>query len=53
MKKCVYCKREVTQDSVIDFCEGCGRAAFGDRLFETILENMKMAHERGDLEQSR
>lgn len=35
----------------MDFCERCGRGAFGDRLFSTIVQNMKEASRRGDLEQ--
>ncbi|MEK6914030.1 MAG: hypothetical protein AABW83_00090 [Nanoarchaeota archaeon] len=51
MKKCIYCKCELSDDSVIDFCRRCGIGAFGERLFTTILQNMKEASGRGDLEQ--
>ena len=49
MKKCIYCKAEISEKSVIDFCEACGRKAFGDKLYHTIVQNMKEAGDRGDL----
>ena len=51
MKKCIYCKCEVTENSVIDFCDRCGRGVFGDKMFEAIVSNMEEARDRGDLEQ--
>jgi rRNA maturation endonuclease Nob1 len=53
MKKCIYCKCEISEKSIIDFCESCGRKAFGDKLFHTIVQNMREASARGDLEQGR
>ena len=53
MKKCIYCKCELRDDSIIDFCQRCGVGAFGERLFATILQNMNEANGRGDLEQGR
>lgn len=52
MKKCIYCKIELSDSSVIDFCERCGKAVFGDRMFKTIVNNMMEAEKRGDLFQS-
>tara|TARA_Y100000034_G_C6894737_1_gene412313 strand:- start:1725 stop:1886 length:162 start_codon:yes stop_codon:yes gene_type:complete len=49
VKKCIYCECELSDSSVIDFCERCGRGAFGDRMFKTILSNMEQAEKRGDL----
>lgn len=51
MKKCIYCKSEINDESVIDFCERCGKGVFGDRMFNAILHNMKEAGKRGDLDQ--
>ena len=51
MKKCLYCKSPVVDDSVIDFCERCGKRVFGDKMFSAILNNMQEAKQRGDLEQ--
>lgn len=53
MKKCIYCKCEVADNSVIDFCGRCGRGVFGDKMFEAIVANMEEARDRGDLEQGR
>jgi hypothetical protein len=51
VKKCIYCKCEVADKSVIDFCERCGKGVFGDRMFEAIVSNMEEAQDRGDLDQ--
>jgi rRNA maturation endonuclease Nob1 len=48
MKKCIYCKKEVPDESLIDFCESCGLRVWGDRMFNAILQNMKEAKSRGD-----
>lgn len=51
MKKCIYCRGDISDDSVIDFCERCGKGVFGDKMFRAILGNMQEAKQRGDLEQ--
>ena len=48
-KKCIYCKCEIPQDSVIDFCERCGKGVWGEKMFNAIVKNMEEANERGDL----
>lgn len=49
MKKCIYCKKEVHEESVIDFCESCGRRVWGDKMLSVIIQNMEEAKKRGDL----
>jgi len=49
MKKCIYCKSEINDESVIDFCERCGKGVWGDRMFKTIVENMEKARDNGSL----
>ncbi len=51
MKKCVYCNCYLSNESLIDFCETCGKRSFGDKIFHTIIQNMREANIRGDLEQ--
>tara|TARA_Y100000310_G_scaffold69026_1_gene64377 strand:+ start:5754 stop:5915 length:162 start_codon:yes stop_codon:yes gene_type:complete len=51
VKTCIYCKCEISNESVIDFCERCGCGAFGEKMFRAIVSNMKMAEKRGDLSQ--
>jgi hypothetical protein len=51
MKKCMYCKCDVDDSSLIDFCERCGKGVFGERMFDAILQNMRDANNRGDLDQ--
>jgi len=53
MKKCIYCKTDVAEESIIDFCERCGKGAFGEKMFNAIIQNMEEANERGDLDQGR
>ncbi len=48
-KKCIYCSKEVPEESVIDFCASCGKSVWGDKMFNAILKNMEDARARGDL----
>ncbi len=50
-KKCIYCKKEISDESVIDFCERCGVGVWGEKMFNTILKNMEDARDRGDINQ--
>jgi len=52
MKKCIYCKCDVSEESIVDFCEGCGKGAFGEKMFNAIIQNMRDAGIRGDLDQN-
>jgi len=51
VKKCIYCGREVHEESVIDFCEKCGCEHFGEKMFKAIIKNMEEARKKGDLNQ--
>jgi len=51
VKKCIYCKCDVDEASVIDFCDRCGVGVFGEKMFKAIVSNMQMAEKRGDLHQ--
>jgi len=53
MKKCIYCKCDLSDENIVDFCERCGKGAFGEKMFNAIIQNMKDAKGRGDLEQGR
>jgi uncharacterized UBP type Zn finger protein len=48
-KKCIYCKSEISDDSVIDFCNRCGVSVWGEKMFSTIVKNMEEARENNDL----
>ena len=50
-KKCIYCKQEIPQESVIDFCERCGVGVWGHKMFKTIVKNMEDARSTGNLHQ--
>jgi len=49
MKKCIYCKREISDESVIDFCNDCGKRVWGEKMFQAILANMEDARATGNL----
>jgi uncharacterized UBP type Zn finger protein len=49
MKKCIYCREEIPEESVIDFCKRCGVGVWGEKMFNAILENMESARDSGDL----
>lgn len=49
VKKCIYCKCEISDDSVIDFCRRCGVGVWGEKMFSTIVDNMERAREKDDL----
>ena len=49
IKKCIYCGKEISDESVIDFCEKCGKDVWGEKMFNAIIKNMEEARERGDL----
>ena len=50
-KKCIYCKTEITQESVIDFCERCGVGVWGSKMFSHIKKSMEAARDSGNLNQ--
>ncbi|MBS3100445.1 hypothetical protein J4463_04525 [Candidatus Pacearchaeota archaeon] len=49
MKKCIYCRAEITDESVIDFCEKCGCGVWGPKMFKAIVKNMEDARESGNI----
>ena len=48
-KKCLYCQSTLSNENIVDFCENCGKNAFGEKMFNTIVKNMKDAREKGDI----
>lgn len=50
-KKCIYCKTEIVDESVIDFCRRCGIGVWGEKMFNAIVESMEKARDSGDLNQ--
>lgn len=49
VKKCLYCKTELSGESLIDFCDGCGIKVWGEKMLAAIKQNMVDASLRGDL----
>ncbi len=49
VKKCIYCGSDVADESVIDFCERCGKGVWGEKMFNAIVQNMENARNNEDL----
>ena len=49
VKNCIYCKSEVAEESVIDFCQRCGIGVWGEKMFKAIVQGMENARSAGDL----
>ena len=49
VKKCVYCRDDIQDKRAIDVCDKCGVGVWGQRMFNTILQSMNQADEKGDL----
>lgn len=52
-KKCIYCRIEIPDEMVVDFCERCGKEVWGEKMYRAIIENMEKARDKGDLCHSR
>ena len=52
-KKCIYCRGEISDNCVVDFCEKCGKSVWGKKMFNAIIQNMEKARENEDLCHSR
>ena len=51
VKSCIYCKRQLDDDSVFDVCRQCGHKVWGENMYNAIIQNMSQAREAGDLYQ--
>jgi|WetSurMetagenome_2_1015567.scaffolds.fasta_scaffold122236_2 hypothetical protein len=51
MSKCVYCKTQIPDESVVDVCRRCGIGVWGEKMFNAIIQNMEGAKDAGDLYQ--
>ena len=51
MTKCVYCKTQISESSVVDVCRRCGIGVWGEKMFNAIIQNMEGAKDAGDLYQ--
>ena len=49
-KKCIYCKNEIADESVIDFCDRCGVGVWGEKMFKAIVASMEDARDSNNLE---
>ncbi len=50
-KNCIYCKNNIDENSVIDFCQRCGIGVWGEKMLAAIVQSMEKARDSGDLHQ--
>lgn len=48
-KKCFYCKREISDNRVVDICDICGHNVWGEKMFATIRFKTEEARDNNDL----
>lgn len=48
-KQCFYCKSDIVEESVVDFCQRCGIGVWGEKMFRAIVESMENARTSGSL----
>ena len=48
-KKCIYCKKEVSEDRAIDVCDSCAVGVWGHKMFSTIVKKTNDAKDNDDL----
>ena len=49
LKKCIYYKKEISQESVIDFCSNCGIGVWGGKCLMQLLRRWRMLVPEGIL----
>jgi hypothetical protein len=49
VKRCIYCKNEIAETSVLDVCERCGIGVWGAKMFAAIVQSMEKSRDAGDL----
>ena len=50
-KKCIYCKTEISSDSVLDVCQRCGYGVWGEKMYAAIVKSCEDARASGNYEQ--
>lgn len=50
-KKCIYCKNDIAADAVLDVCQRCGHAVWGEKMYAAIVKSMQDANDSGNLMQ--
>jgi len=50
MKRCFYCNSEIESGSVVDICKSCMYQIWGKKMSETIISNMEIEKQKGNLE---
>ena len=50
-KKCIYCKAQIDENSVLDVCARCGVGVWGEKMFREMTAQLQKCTDDGNFYQ--